>query len=141
ISTLLQMDITPLLIEWYSIKTEQAPLPLHQLAKISIDYLQIMKEAGVIKERQRKELEKIINNDIDIFWNNNDSTLLIHTIHSSLAKIGDHLYGTEDREFFTSFYYQLALTKNMDIGKELNEWLYGPWVNEIEEKVKLLPWE
>jgi hypothetical protein len=79
---------------------------------------------------------------IDAINHNASAEHLVAIINDSLNRLDKNDYDTEEKEFIGDLFFELAKNINIDLGKTLDEWLYGakilPLINSGRKVIETL---
>ncbi|MBO9701869.1 MAG: DUF4844 domain-containing protein [Sporocytophaga sp.] len=74
---------------------------------------------------------------IQLLNNGSDNSKLKKALKSRLKHINKSAFDTEEKEFIADYFYDLAEIVNVDFKDELNNWLYGSFLNTLMKAVKV----
>lgn len=117
-------DITAYFVDLEN-SPENKPLSDQALELSVYQRVDFMLEGGLVEKGEYDLLKKYLIEDVKAFLHGDeDEAILLERVKSSLKKLKQIGFDTEDREFVAETYYDIAKRRGLEIGGLLNDWLY-----------------
>lgn len=142
-SLFLHVDANKLLVDWFETNNAYTPPSYDELQEEAKSYLGLMLSERLISRSDYEKLDMIVSNDLQMFREKSDTTVLKARVEQSLKEIEQIALDTEDQEYITCLYYNLAVNRKIDISRSLNTWLYNEEITTLDDEFAQgkMPWE
>lgn len=80
-----------------------------------------------------ERMDLCLNSLLDLVENDSSENDLKKSLRLSLRSFNKSNFDTEEREFICDYFYEIAECVEIDFKNDLNNWLYGPFLNLLHK--------